>query len=99
GERLLPMMPYRAYHGMAKSDIRALIAYLRRLRPKKNEVPEKIIKTPIAALETLPPAPEERPSEPVALGRYLVEHVSACTDCHASDAPGNDGPLLTGKVL
>ena len=99
GRQLSPQMPYHAYHGMAKNDVRALIAYLHRLRPVKNEVPEKVMKALPPEIEAAPSAPEERPTEPVALGRYLVEHVSACTDCHASGAPGPEGELLVGKLL
>lgn len=99
GRRLSPQMPYRAYQGMAKSDVRALIAYLRRLRPVNNAVPAKELKTPVPEWETSSPAPEERPTEPVALGRYLVEHVSACTDCHSPGESGPEGESLAGKML
>lgn len=101
GETLSPTMPYHAYHGMAKNDLRALIAYLHRLRPVTNDGGEKTLKTPVAAVDwsAYPSAPEERPTEPVALGQYLVTHVCGCTDCHA---PASDRPEelpLAGKVL
>jgi len=95
GKRLSPVMPYHSYHGMAHSDVQSLIAYLHRLRPVKNEVPERTLKTPVPEPGTVPAAPDAPPSEPVALGNYLVNHVSACTDCHAADP---DGPL-TGKRM
>ncbi len=99
GRRISPLMPYRAYQGMAKSDVRALIAYLRRLRPVNNTVPDKELKTPIEEPGPFPPAPDERPTEPLALGRYLVHHVSACTDCHSPGGAGPEGEILAGKVL
>ncbi|MBI2999290.1 MAG: cytochrome c, partial [Deltaproteobacteria bacterium] len=37
GERLLPVMPYEAYSGMAEEDLKALIAHLRTLEPVRKE--------------------------------------------------------------
>src|ERR1051325_11089931 len=39
GERLLPVMPYEAYSGMADEDLQALIAYLRTLKPVRKQTP------------------------------------------------------------
>src|SRR5574341_1047447 len=39
GERLLPVMPYEAYSDMAEEDLKALIAYLRTLKPVRKETP------------------------------------------------------------
>ena len=94
-------MPYHAYHGMAKKDLQALIAYLHRLHPVENDPGEKVLKKPIVPVDwsAFPPAPEERPTEPVALGHYLVAHVSGCTDCHAQETVGPQELPLTGKIL
>jgi mono/diheme cytochrome c family protein len=107
GERLSPIMPYHAYHGMARSDLRALIAYLHLLRPVKNAVPEKVVPEKVVpspapgreAPPALPDAPDVRPTEPVALGRYLVRHVCGCVDCHAPGGQAPDSAPLTGRVL
>jgi mono/diheme cytochrome c family protein len=91
-QRLLPDMPYDAYSGMADEDITALIAYLRTLKPVRKETPP--IKTWIPFYRQLgtfvwstffsrsfnpPPRP---PQSGVERGRYLVEHVALCGDCH-----------------
>ena len=91
-ERLLPVMPYEAYSGMAEEDLKALIAYLRTLKPvhKENLRPKVHISlfrplvTPLwlklFGRFSNPPARASKNS--VERGRYLVEHVSLCDDCH-----------------
>jgi cytochrome c len=39
GSRILPVMPYEGYSGMAQEDLKALIAYLRTLKPIKKATP------------------------------------------------------------
>ena len=39
GSRILPVMPYEGYSGMAQEDLKALIAYLRTLKPVKKATP------------------------------------------------------------
>ena len=38
GSRILPVMPYEAYSGMAREDLQALIAYLRTFKARKKEL-------------------------------------------------------------
>src|SRR5688572_18719973 len=40
GSRLLPVMPYEAYSGIAQQDLKALISYMRTLKPVKKATPE-----------------------------------------------------------
>jgi mono/diheme cytochrome c family protein len=92
GERLLPVMPYEAYSGMADDDLRALIAYLRTLKPVRKPTPpletwvpfyrpvgtffwSRFVAKSYTSVPKAPAAGAER-------GRYLVEHVSLCVDCH-----------------
>jgi mono/diheme cytochrome c family protein len=92
GERLLPIMPYEAYSGMAEEDLKALIVYLRTLKPVRKPTPQ--LKTwapfyrPLATgvwskvfAKTFV-APAKAPQAGIERGRYLVEHVSVCGDCH-----------------
>ena len=92
GERLLPVMPYEAYSGMAEEDLKAVIAYLRTFKPVRKETPP--LKTWVPFFRSLftplwlklfgrfstPPAKAHTGG--VERGRYLVEHVSLCGDCH-----------------
>ena len=92
GERLLPVMPYEAYSGMAEEDLKALIAYLRTLKPvrKKNLRPRVYVSlfrpvvTPLwlKLFGRFSAPPPKAPQSGIERGRYLVEHVSLCGDCH-----------------
>jgi mono/diheme cytochrome c family protein len=92
GERLTPAMPYEAYSGMAREDMKALIAYLRTLKPvrKVNLRPPAHVRffrplvTPIwlKLFGRFYDSPARAPSSGIERGRYLVDHVSLCGDCH-----------------
>jgi mono/diheme cytochrome c family protein len=91
-ERLLPVMPYEAYSGMAEEDLKALIAYLRTLKPvrKENLRPKAYVSlfrplvTPLwlKLFGRFSNTPAKAPKSGIERGRYLVEHVSLCGDCH-----------------
>jgi len=92
GSRILPVMPYEKYSGMAQEDLKALVAYLRTLKPVKRPTPE--LKTWVPFMRSLGTfaylkvfgrfhnSPPLAPKAGVERGRYLVEHVAICGDCH-----------------
>jgi mono/diheme cytochrome c family protein len=92
GSRILPVMPYEKYSGMAPDDLKALVAYLRTLKPVKKPTPE--LKTWLPFMRGLGTfvylkvfgrfgtAPAQAPGAGLERGRYLVQHVSICGDCH-----------------
>jgi mono/diheme cytochrome c family protein len=92
GRRIIPVMPYEAYSGMAQEDILALVAYLRTLKAVPKPTPQLETLAPfvrsvgvplyLKAFSRFSTAPVEAPTRGVARGRYLVEHVSLCGDCH-----------------
>jgi mono/diheme cytochrome c family protein len=92
GARLLPLMPYEAYSGMAHEDMKALIAYLRTLQPARYQnIPEKVyapflrsVATPLwlRVFGRFHSPPAKAPASGRERGRYLVEHVALCGDCH-----------------
>ncbi|MBI2363677.1 MAG: cytochrome c [Deltaproteobacteria bacterium] len=92
GSRILPAMPYEAYSGMAEEDLKALIAYLRTLKPvRKENLRPKVHVSLFRPLVTplwlklfgrFSTPPSKTPQSGVERGRYLVEHVSLCGDCH-----------------
>jgi mono/diheme cytochrome c family protein len=86
-----PVMPYYQYAGMADDDVEDLVAYLRTLPPVKNanRAPETTVPIPRLAYRAWRwwftrsrSAPEAAPDTGVEQGRYLVNHVSICGDCH-----------------
>jgi mono/diheme cytochrome c family protein len=92
GSRILPVMPYEGYSGMAQEDIKALVAYLRTLKPVKKATPPLKVWAPFARSLGTPlylkvfgrfsNPPAQAPKSGIERGRYLVEHVSLCVDCH-----------------
>jgi mono/diheme cytochrome c family protein len=91
-EKLLPVMPYEAYSGMSEEDLKALIAYLRSLKAVRKETPALKTWAPFYRAGgtfvwfqffgrfSNPPA--KVPQSGIERGRYLVEHVALCIDCH-----------------
>jgi mono/diheme cytochrome c family protein len=92
GSKILPVMPYEKYSGMAEDDLKALVAYLRTLKPVKKPTPELKSSSPlIRSIGTsvylkvfgrFSKPPSVAPAAGLARGKYLVEHVSICGDCH-----------------
>ncbi|MBI2358675.1 MAG: c-type cytochrome [Deltaproteobacteria bacterium] len=92
GEKLLPVMPYEAYSGMAEEDLKAVIAYLRTLKPARKETPRLKSWLPFSRSLIVPlwlklfgrfsTPPPKAPKGGIERGRYLVDHVSLCGDCH-----------------
>ena len=92
GERILPVHPFTSFNGMADSDLKALVAFLRSVPPVNRPNTPKKIAVPMfesvflpawlmtfAAKETPPPA---APVSGVARGEYLVRAVGHCGECH-----------------
>jgi mono/diheme cytochrome c family protein len=92
GSRILPVMPYEKYSGMAVDDMKALIAYLRTLKPVKKATPPlktwvplmRSVGTPLflQIFGSVSSPPAQAPKGGSERGRYLVDHVALCGDCH-----------------
>jgi mono/diheme cytochrome c family protein len=92
GSRILPVMPYEAYAGMAQEDLKALIVYMRTLKPVKKATPQMKSWAPFTRSLGVPlwlkvfgsssNSPAQAPKSGIERGRYLLEHVSLCGDCH-----------------
>lgn len=86
-----PVMPYYRYAGMTDGDVADLIAYLRTLPAVRRENKPHEVDLPLPGLAYRawralffwrPTRPAAAPDDPVARGRYLVDHVAICGDCH-----------------
>ena len=92
GGRILPVMPFEKYSGMAQEDLKALIAYLRTLKAVRKATPELKTWAPFARSLGTPlfltvfgrfsTSPAQALKSGVERGRYLVDHVALCGDCH-----------------
>jgi len=86
GDTLFPMMPYHGLSRMAKEDVEAVIAYIRKLKPIENNIPARQLFVPAAVFGPLPDNDYKQNTLPdssdrVKYGEYLVS-IAHCTDCH-----------------
>lgn len=93
GNAFFPLMPYLNYNHLTKEDLYSIVAFVRSLKPIKNEVPEGSLNFPLNFIvKTLPPqsynpSPEPDKNDPVKYGEYLVK-MAACFDCHTQSVKG-----------
>lgn len=95
GKLLFPVMPYHVYNTMADADLEALIAYLRTIKPVRNDIPKSTIPTdgfPIPPYQMGIVAPDA--SDKAARGSYLVNSIMGCTDCHTPIDPVTGAPQM-----
>lgn len=113
GNALFPIMPYPLYGKMDNEDIFSIIAYIRSLPSKENQVAKSSSDFPMNVIINMIPKegkPESLPdkSDEVAYGKYLV-NAASCADCHTpfekgqsvagmEFAGGREFPMPTGKL-
>ena len=91
GKAFFPIMPYPYYGQMDEADIRSVIAYIRTLKPIKNDVPKSHSDFPMNfIINTLPEkahlSKKPSPTDKVNYGRYLG---LGCKECHSKAEKGN----------
>jgi len=95
GSHYYPGLPYTSYTHMSLADVRDLMAYLRTLpkvsgRPPPHDMPFPFTIRRLVGFCKLfffhpGPLPSDRTRDPAwNRGRYLVEAVSHCAECHSS---------------
>jgi mono/diheme cytochrome c family protein len=84
GDVLGPPMPVPTYHTMSDDDAKAIVAYLRTLKPVHNEVPESIYKIPLQPIPGAKGLPAPPRNDKVAYGGYLVNSIAHCLECHST---------------
>ena len=104
GKTLFPQMPYLTYREtLSDGEILDIIAYLRTLKPVKNDPGHTSVGFPISMfirgapkpLEASPP-PAPSPSDKMARGKWLLKTCS-CNDCH--DSVTDKMEKIPGKAL
>lgn len=93
GGIIFPPMPSPTYNAMSDEDVRAIVAYLRTLKPVENRVPESRWNIPQQAMPPAKGAPAPSASDPVAYGGYIVNAIAHCFECHTPIGPA--GPDLS----
>jgi mono/diheme cytochrome c family protein len=84
GRIIGPPMPISLYRRMSDRDVRALVAYLRQVKPVRNRVPPSQYRVPLPTGYGPPvrPVPDVPRTDPVAYGAYLAGPLGHCIDCH-----------------
>ncbi|WP_333876212.1 c-type cytochrome [Flavobacterium sp.] len=92
GKALFPVMPHISYGKLDKTDIEAVVAYIRTLNPIENtpeqsspDFPMNFIINTIPSEAQFTTIPSDKNS--AAYGQYLVT-ASACFDCHTKQEKG-----------
>ena len=99
GTLIGPPMPFALYRGLSDTDLAAIVAFLRTVKPVENDPPKSVYHIP------LPPAygpPVEHvadiPRGPtVEYGAYIAGPIAHCLECHTPMGP--DGPMLFDTAL
>lgn len=85
GSALFPMMPYQQFAEYDDDDAKAIVAYIRTLKPIRNVIAPRELAFPVNLLVKLAPkplsGPVHKPTEHLAYGKYLAT-VSGCVICH-----------------
>lgn len=104
GRALFPIMPYGEYKNMPDEDAYAVIAYLRRLDPVRNQTPAAEIDFPVSFFIEFEPEPVEHPVPALSFasdferGRYLAG-IASCRGCHGEDLSGGEEFPLPSIVV
>jgi len=95
GRVLGPPMPFGQYRDIADSDMAAIVAYLRTVKPVSNTTEPSRYEFPLPESWGPPvgAVPEPDRSDKVAWGAYLAGPLGHCVECHSTpDARGIPDP-------
>jgi mono/diheme cytochrome c family protein len=87
-----PPMPIGLYRDMSDEDVRAIVAYLRQVKPIRNEIPPSVYRMPLPPAYGPPVVSVTPPSrdDQIAYGTYLAGPLAHCTECHSLTEKGPD---------
>ena len=89
GAILFPPMPVPTYNNMSDDDVKAIVAFLRTVKPVHHEVPASKFEIPQQAMPPAKGLPAPPASDKVAYGGYIVTALAHCFECHTTpDANG-----------
>ena len=90
GVPLAAIMPANFYRALLPDDLDAVIAYLRTVKPIRNQAPDPVYKVPVRR-DSYPDAEagfnKANFADPVRRGAYLVT-IGHCMECHAAWSRG-----------
>lgn len=91
GSLIGPPMPFHFYREISDTDVKAMVAYLRTVKPVAGKTPKSAYRIPLppnwgAPVKSVPDVPR---TDKVKYGEYLVGSLGHCTECHT--------PMVKGK--
>ena len=91
GSLIGPPMPFELYRKLSDTDLAAMVAYLRTVKPASNKVEKSVYRIPLPPAYGPPVAsvPDVPRADKVKYGEYLAGPVGHCVECHT--------PLVHGK--
>ena len=95
GAKLIPMMPFMNYNVMTDDDAKALVAFLRTLKPVERTTAKSEVKM------EAPPAPKppnQAPGDDVAKKGAYYASIMLCNHCHFTPNKDFSGPAGMDKM-
>ncbi|QCI65586.1 c-type cytochrome [Phreatobacter stygius] len=91
GSIIGPPMPIEPYRDMSDTDAKAIVAYLRSIKPVRNAVARSDYRIPLPVSYGPPvgSVPDVSPSNRLGYGRYLATALGHCIECHT--------PVVNGR--
>jgi mono/diheme cytochrome c family protein len=97
GSVIGPPMPIELYQRISDEDVRAVVAYLRTLKPIKNTPEKSSYKIPLHAMPPVHDVQAPPKSDKVAYGGYLAGPLAHCMECHTpQQGPRRDYQNMLG---
>ncbi len=99
GSIIGPPMPIGLYKGLSDNDAKAIVAYLRSIKPVKNKVAKSDYRIPLPPSYGPPvtKVADVSRKDKLAYGKYLAGPAGHCIECHSP--PGANGaPDIEGKL-
>ncbi|MBI3825887.1 MAG: c-type cytochrome [Candidatus Rokubacteria bacterium] len=89
GRTLGPPMPFELYRQLSDTDVTAIVAYLRSVKPVRNRVAKSRYTMPLPP-SWGPPVTSvpDPPQEILQYGAYLAGPIAHCVECHTPPGPG-----------
>jgi len=95
GSTIGPPMPIALYRGLADEDVRAIVAYMRTVKPAVNEVARSHYHIPLPSygppVKTVAAAPR---SDKIVYGAYLAGPLAHCIECHSGPGPNGTSDFI-----
>ena len=91
GSLIGPPMPYEFYRELSDRDVKAIVAYLRNVKPVKNKVVKSVYRIPLPKSYGPPVGnvADIDSGDKVKYGRYLTGPAGHCLSCHT--------PMIKGQ--